>query len=128
MSWGRPSGCPDPQCVPLYGLAERAKMESLAPGDSYICFGRMAEPDDYTAHGVRHLNDLCSCHYTPRLGQIRFYENLDDWRSLQSALGDAIARAESEPGSVSELTPEKADTESETPTTDPVAVMEAVKG
>jgi hypothetical protein len=64
-------------------------MRNLEGGDSFVCFGRMAEPVVYEAGSVRHDNALCTCHFTPRLGLVRFFENLDDWTAIREAYGHA---------------------------------------
>lgn len=94
MSVGRPKLCPDQTCTPLCGVSEKARLQNCEEGDSFICFGRMAEPVVYDAVSIRHDNDLCSCHYTPRTRLTRWYENLDDWKTLAEGYAFAAKQVE----------------------------------
>ena len=72
----RPWCCPEPSCKPIHNdQVER-------PGVSFICFGKMARPVEFTYDGEKHNNDLNHCDYTPLKGVIRWQENPDDWRYI----------------------------------------------
>jgi hypothetical protein len=62
------------------------------PGESYLCFGMMGEPVEFTYDGSTHRNDLNSCTYTPLKGLIRFQENEDDWEWCALAYQRALAK------------------------------------
>ena len=72
----RPWCCPEPRCSPVYNI----QVGNLpSPGESYVCFGRMEKPVEFTYDGSPHRNDLNHCDYTPLKGVIRWQENRDDW-------------------------------------------------
>ncbi len=75
----RPWCCPEPSCEPLHN--DQVEVEPT-PGVSFICFGKMARPVQFTYDGEQHDNDLNHCDYTPLKGIIRWQENLDDWRYI----------------------------------------------
>lgn len=86
----RPRMCPSPNtCTSLHGLSEKQGLAQCEPGDSFVCFGKMSTEFEYEFEGVEHCNPLCSCHYTPRTGLIRFYETPDDWYLLSKAYAKA---------------------------------------
>ena len=82
VQWERPWCCPEPRCVPVYQLANRADLATPKPGDTFMCFGRMAEPVEFVYDGEHHRNDLNSCWATALKGVIRNQENASDWRML----------------------------------------------
>lgn len=83
----RPWCCPDPRCMPLHQLvgADDPDLSIPTPGESFFCFGRMAEPVTFIYDGAEHTNDLHSCAYTALKGLIAWQENADDWRALANA-------------------------------------------
>lgn len=82
----RPWCCPEPRCEPLHVHAE-----VVAPGESFICFGKAPESVEFTYDGVTHANDLRSCHYTPLKGLIAYQENRDDWEGIRAGYWRALA-------------------------------------
>lgn len=97
----RPYCCPEPRCTPVHQLdgyeGDEHDLSKPQPGESFFCFGRMAEPVEFTYDGAQHRNDLRSCGYTPLKGIISWQENLDDWRALSNAYGRAARVIEANP-------------------------------
>lgn len=87
----RPWCCPEPSCTPIHQLANEP-LDQPNPGESFICFGRMAEGIEFVYDGSDHKNDLRSCAYTPLKGLIANQENADDWRMLGRAYATALKR------------------------------------
>ena len=97
----RPWLCPEPRCTPLLNLRDGDYKDITVPeaGQSFTCWGRMAEPVTFVYDGVDHTNDLNCCHYTPLKGLIRWQENEADWECLCTYYGLALSLArESRPG------------------------------
>lgn len=85
----RPWCCPEPRCRPLYQVGQT---EAGQPGESWSCWGGMAEPVVFVYDGVEHSNDLNSCHYTPLKGVVRFQENFGDWLAFEACYHAALQR------------------------------------
>lgn len=83
---GRPWLCPEPRCTPLLNLRDGDYKDITVPepGQSFFCWGLMAEPVTFSYDGVEHTNDANGCTYTPLKGLIRFQENAADWNGLAS--------------------------------------------
>lgn len=77
--------------MPIHQLANE-DLAVPAPGDSFVCFGRMPVGIEFSYDGDRHANDLRSCHYTPLKGLIANQENRDDWAMLGRAYTSALKR------------------------------------
>jgi hypothetical protein len=90
----RPRCCPEPRCTPLYQYPYRP--ERLPPGESFSCFGRMAEPVTFVYDGVEHANDLNHCDYTPLKGVIRWQETREDWEAIRLMVTEALKRLDGE--------------------------------
>jgi len=60
---GRPWLCPEPRCTPLINLrdGEYRDITVPEPGQSYFCWGLMAEPVTFVYDGVEHTNDANCC-------------------------------------------------------------------
>lgn len=84
MSEQRPWCCLEPKCKPLLNLrdGDYKDISISEPGHSWTCWGEMEQPLEFTYDGVRHINDLNCCHYTPLKGVIRWQENVADWEVL----------------------------------------------
>ena len=87
----RPWCCPEPRCAPILNDQVQAVP---TPGDSFICFGQMPEPVEFSYDGSVHRNDLNHCDYTPLKGVIRWQENPDDWRYVHRIYGRALSKLE----------------------------------
>ena len=85
----RPWCCPDHRCEPVHQLANEP-LGAPCPGESFVCFGRMAEPVEFVYDGSSHANDLRTCNYTPLKGVIVWQENREDWRMLRDAYAAAL--------------------------------------
>ncbi len=85
----RPWCCPEPSCTPIYAYNLYAP---AVPAESFVCFGRMARPVEFTYDGVKHANDLNHCDYTPLKGIIRWQENEDDWRGVVKTFSRALEK------------------------------------
>lgn len=83
----RPWCCPEPKCTPVFQLKDSDYEDITQPvtGESFFCFGMMAQPVAFSYDGVEHNNDLNSCSYTALKGVIRFQENEGDWEALETA-------------------------------------------
>ena len=90
MALARPWCCPEPRCAPL--LTHNLYANPTLPGESWVCFGRMAEPIEFIYDGKKHANDLSHCDYTPLKGVIRWQENEDDWRALAKMFSRALEK------------------------------------
>lgn len=90
MSLERPWCCPEPRCTPVHQLANLDDLGGPAPGESFLCFGRMDRPVEFVYDGVAHRNDLRSCSYTPLKGVVAYHENADDWRAIAGAYREAL--------------------------------------
>ena len=85
----RPWCCPEPRCKPVWNYQVEAEP---TPGDSFVCFGEMAEPVAFTYDGSEHINDLNHCDYTALKGVIRWQENEDDWIAAQRFYATALRK------------------------------------
>ncbi len=87
----RPWLCPEPRCEPLINMRDGAYRDITVPepGQSFFCWGLMAEPVAFSYDGVDHANDRNFCIYTPLKGLIRLQTTANDWSVLAS--GSAIA-------------------------------------
>lgn len=83
---GRPWLCPEPRCTPLLNLrdGDYRDISVPEPGQSFFCWGLMAEPVAFSYDGAEHVNDANGCTYTPLKGLIRMQENAADWSGLAS--------------------------------------------
>ncbi len=92
----RPWLWPEPRCAPLVNLrdGEYRDITVPEPGQTFMCWGRMAEPVTFIYDGVEHKNDHNSCHYTPLKGLVRFQNNPADWDALSTYYALAKRRAE----------------------------------
>lgn len=95
----RPWLCPEPRCTPLLNLrdGDYADITKPEPGQTFVCWGMMEQPVEFTYDGVEHPNDLNDCHYTPLKGLIRYQENAADWNvlaSYYSMAGDLLHEAQ----------------------------------
>ncbi|KKK70175.1 hypothetical protein LCGC14_2926640 [marine sediment metagenome] len=87
--FNRPWCCPEPRCRLVWNYQVGA---APTPGDSFVCFGEMAEPVAFTYDGSEHVNDLNHCDYTPLKGVIRWQENEDDWVAAQRFYATALRK------------------------------------
>lgn len=87
--YARPFCCPEPRCTPVYHYN---LFSPPLPGESFSCFGRMAEPVEFVYDGKKHANDLNHCDYTPLKGVIRWQENEGDWRALAKMFERALEK------------------------------------
>ena len=71
----RPHICPDETCEPLFSTYKR---ETFDKGESYLCWGRLKEPNTFLAKEVEHKNEYHRCIYTPLKGHIMFFMNIED--------------------------------------------------
>lgn len=94
MLINRPWCCPDHHCTPLTQIANFQDLAKFRAGESFSCWGKMAEAIEVSYAGVPHVNDLCSCHFTPLKGLIRGHENKDDWLLLKLQYEKALAMLE----------------------------------
>ena len=96
MSW-RPWLCPERErCSPLTNLrdGEYRDIGIPEPGQSWVCFGKMTQPIDFSYDGVDHTNSVRSCHYSPLKGLIQFHETPEDWSIMASGYRAAILALE----------------------------------
>ena len=94
-SW-RPAFCPDRTCTPLiHPLTDPDNMEPGfdRPGFAVFCFGRLAAPLDWTFAGVEHHEDLSNCQSSPLKGNVRWFDNAEDWSALTRAFRAATSAA-----------------------------------
>lgn len=84
----RPWCCPEPRCWLLMNY----NVAGTRPGESFICFGVMERPVEFSYGGVVHKNDLNHCDYTPLKGVVRWQENEDDWRAMHGLYGAALRK------------------------------------
>lgn len=77
----RPWCCPEPRCEPIYQAMDQSALplENAQPGQSFSCWGVMSEAIAFEYDGVRHENDLRSCHATALKGLVAYQENVEDW-------------------------------------------------
>lgn len=96
---GRPWCCPEPRCTPIHQLCgvDSGDLSVPSPGESFVCFGKMAEPVEFMYDHVYHHNDLRSCSYTPLKGVVAHQENADDWRAMRNAYIRALTALEANP-------------------------------
>jgi hypothetical protein len=79
----RPPFCPDYTCKPLIRpLTDHDNHDLAQPGYAVFCFGRLAEPIDWTFAGVEHHEDLSNCQMSPLKGNVRWLDNAADWQAL----------------------------------------------
>ena len=89
----RPPFCPDRGCTPLiHPLTDPDNMD-LSPRMAVFCFGRLAEPIDWTFAGVEHHETLSQCQSSPLKGNVRWLDNVEDWSALTRAYRAATAAA-----------------------------------
>ncbi|KKL75357.1 hypothetical protein LCGC14_2055650 [marine sediment metagenome] len=88
----RPFCCPEPRCTPIFSYNLYGPLPST--GESFICFGQMAEPVKFTYDGVEHVNNLNHCDYTPLKGIIRWQENKEDWEGVVKVFKLALEKLE----------------------------------
>ncbi len=92
----RPAFCPDRACTPLiHPLTDPDNMEPGVgrPGFAVFCWGRLAEPLDWTFGGVEHHEDLSNCQFSPLKGVVRWLDNAEDWSALRRAFQAATNAA-----------------------------------
>lgn len=90
----RPPFCPDHACTPLMRpLTDSHNRDLAQPGYAVFCFGRLAEPIDWTFAGVEHHEDLSNCQMSPLKGNIRWLDNAADWQALGSVFIQAYELA-----------------------------------
>ena len=92
----RPWCCPEPRCAPIYQIKDgsAAALDQPQPGQSFSCFGKMTEPVAFEYDGVKHVNELSSCHYTTLKGVMRWQEAREDWMLLAEGYTKALAQLE----------------------------------
>ena len=91
----RPAFCPDHACTPLMRpLTDHDNHDLAQPGYAVFCFGRLAEPIDWTFAGVEHHETLSQCQSSPLKGNIRWLDNAADWQALGSIYLEAWRLAE----------------------------------
>ncbi|KAF0156255.1 MAG: hypothetical protein FD189_1060 [Elusimicrobia bacterium] len=91
----RPWCCPEPRCAPLFQLKDGGwQLLECKPGESFFCFGKLAEAVRFVYDGIEHVNDLSTCCFTPLKGIIRYQENREDWYALKTAYTRALQKLE----------------------------------
>lgn len=80
----RPWCCPEPRCTPLTSVAN-GDITHFESGESWWCWGVMAEPVTFIYDGNQHDNEFNSCFYSALKGVVRSQECEDDWRVLRRA-------------------------------------------
>ena len=80
----RPPFCPDRQgCAPIIRPLTDSDNRTLDnPGYSVWCYGRLAQPIDWTFNAVEHHETLSVCESSPLKGNVRWLDNLADWEAL----------------------------------------------
>jgi hypothetical protein len=104
MAIPRPWCCPEPRCAPVHQLSDNPDLSVPSPGDSFSCWGSLAETVRFVYDGVDHANDLRSCHYTPLKGLVMWQENRDDWRLLRDAYDRALTTVDPTPTNLALVT------------------------
>jgi hypothetical protein len=90
----RPWICPEPCCCPIF-QAKDSDYEDISvanSGQSFLCFGKLSKPIEFTYNGVNHKNDLGTCMYSALKGIIRYQENKADWEWLGKSYGRALEK------------------------------------
>lgn len=75
MEQERPVYCFDKDCKILWKSFDK---EAHEKGWSYLCFGKLKTPHEFTEKECKHVNEYCHCIYTPLKGALRFFINKED--------------------------------------------------